>query len=404
MANTDSASGLESFRSEARAWIAENFPSSLKGRAAELALAHNAAKIAPDFAVWRKRVADKGWGAPTWPLEYGGAGLTLAHGRIIQQEMLAAGAFSPMGEGLGLTMVGPTILEVGTDDQRRRHLAPIARGEQIWCLGYSEPNAGSDLVALQTRCEDRGDHWEVNGQKTWTSGANYADWCGALVRTDPAAAKHEGISFVLIPMHQPGVETRPIALIGGTSSFCETFFNAARVEKTDMLGPINQGWGVGKRLLQHERASQMGEGVLNQVKPVPLPEIARSYVDVDADGRLADKDLRARLSQHLLRARAHELTLARVTAETKGNSASNAASMLKNSASEIAQTRAELVIEIMGSRGLGWESEGFAEAEIQAMRTMLASKAMSIYGGTAEVQNNIIAKRILELPEMTSSS
>jgi len=398
MANTDGASELEAFRLEARAWIADNLPPSLKGRAAELALAHEAAKIAPDFTVWRRRVADKGWGAPAWPVEYGGAGLTTAHARVLEQEMLAAGAFSPMGEGLGLTLVGPTILELGTDDQKRRHLPPIARGEQIWCLGYSEPNAGSDLAALQTKCEDKGDHWEVNGQKIWTSGANYADWCGALVRTDPSAAKHEGISFVLIPMHQPGVETRPIALISGSSSFCETFFNAARVEKTDMLGPINEGWGVGKRLLLHERASQMGEGVLNQAKPVPLAEIARRYVDSDAVGRLADKDLRARLAQHLLRAQAHELTLARVAAETKGNTVSNAASILKNSASEIAQTRAELVVEIMGYRGLGWAGEGFSDEEIHAARTMLGTKAMSIYGGTVEVQNNIIAKRILELP------
>lgn len=404
MTSTDSAGDLDAFRAEVRSWLAENFPPSLKGRAAELALAHEPAKKAPDFAVWRKRVADQGWGAPTWPVEYGGAGLTQAHARILQQEMIAAGAFTPMGEGLGLTMVGPTILELGTEDQKRRHLAPIARGEQIWCLGYSEPNAGSDLVALQTKCEDKGDHWEVNGQKIWTSGANYSDWCGALVRTDPTAAKHEGISFVLISMHQPGVETRPIPLISGSSSFCETFFNAARVEKTDMLGPLNKGWGVGKRLLQHERASQMGEGVLNQAKPVPLAEIARSYVELDASGKLVDADLRARLTQHLMRAQAHELTLDRVTAETKGNSASNAASMLKNSASEIAQTRAELIIEMMGNRGLGWDGEGFSEEEIQAMRNMLATKAMSIYGGTAEVQNNIIAKRILELPDAGSVS
>ncbi|MFB0874915.1 MULTISPECIES: acyl-CoA dehydrogenase family protein [unclassified Sphingobium] len=403
MSSTDSTSALEAFRAEAREWIAANFPPSLKGRAAELALAHNAAAHAPDFPLWRSRVADRGWGAPTWPVAYGGAGLSQAEARVLQQEMIAAGAFSPMGEGLGLTMVGPTILEEGTEDQKLRHLPPIARGEQIWCLGYSEPNAGSDLAALQTRCEDRGDHWEVTGQKIWTSGANYADWCGALVRTDSTVAKHAGISFVLIAMHQPGVETRPIPLIGGSSPFCETFFTAVRVEKTDMLGPLNKGWGVGKRLLQHERASQMGEGVLNQIKPVPLPDIARSYRDFDAAGRLVDADLRARLTQHLLRAEAHQLTLDRVTAETRGETASNTASILKNSASEIAQARAELVVEIMGNRGIGWEGAGFAQAEIEAMRTLLGTKAMSIYGGTAEVQNNIVAKRILGLPETTTA-
>ncbi len=394
---------LETFRSDARAWIQANFPPTLAGRAQE-AQAADGPEPGGDFAVWKRRVADKGWGAPTWPVEYGGAGLPPAAARVLQEEMLAVGAFNPMGAGLGLTMIGPTILDCGTEDQKRRHVPPIARGERRWCLGYSEPNAGSDLASLQTKCEDRGDHWVLNGQKIWTSGAHVSDWCGALVRTDPTARKHEGISFVLLPMHQPGVETRPIKLISGGSHFCETFFTDARVEKTDMLGPMNTGWSVGKRLLQHERASQMGEGVLNQTKLVPLPQIAREYQAFDPDGTLADKDLRARMTQHLLHACAHELTLARVAAETKGNVASNAASVLKNSATQVAQTRAELIVEIMGVRGLGRGGGGFSETEVEAMHTLLATKAMSIYGGSTEVQNNIIAKRILGLPDLTQSS
>lgn len=404
MSNLNDEIDLEAFRSEARAWIAENFPLSLKGRAAELFAEAQETVPGGDFEVWRQRVADKGWGAPTWPVEFGGAGLSPQAARVLHQETIAAGAFNPMIAGLGLTMVGPTILEYGTEDQKRRHLAPIARGELRWCLGYSEPNAGSDLAALQTKCEDRGDHWAVNGQKIWTSGANHADWCGALVRTENTGRKQDGISFVLISMHQPGVETRPIKLIAGASPFCETFFNDARVEKTDMLGKLNDGWNVGKRLLVHERASQMGEGVMNQTKPEPLQDIAHRYLKSDAHGRLADGDLRTRMTQHLMRARAHELTLERVAAESKGSSPSSAISSLKNSSTEVAQIRAELIVEIMGNRGVGWQGAGFTEEEIAAMRTMLGNKAMSIYGGSTEVQNNIVAKRVLGLPDMTKSS
>jgi alkylation response protein AidB-like acyl-CoA dehydrogenase len=306
--------------------------------------------------------------------------------------------------GIGLTMVGPTLLEFGTEAQKARHVPPIARGERIWCLGYSEPNAGSDLASLQTRCEDRGDHWEVNGQKVWTSAAHHAHWCGALVRTDPKAAKHDGISFVLLSMDQPGVEARPIKLIAGESPFCEVFFTAARVEKDDMLGELDKGWSVGKRLLQHERSSQTGEGVLNPAKPPPLEAIAKARVGVDADGRLADLDLRTRLTAHLMHERAHELTLARVAAESRGSAVSSAASMLKNSATEAAQARAELLVEILGLAGLDWGAQDLPEGEGPILRHWLYSKSMSIYGGTAEVQNNIIAKRILGLPDLTRSA
>jgi alkylation response protein AidB-like acyl-CoA dehydrogenase len=362
-------------------------------------------ELRADYDRWKQRMADKGWGAPTWPVEYGGGGLDGPHARVLAQEMARAHAFNPMHFGMGVTMVGPTLLDYGTEDQKRRHIPPIARGEVRWCIGYSEPNAGSDLASLQTRCEDKGDHWEVNGQKIWTSGADVSHWCGALVRTDPSARKHEGISFVLINMKQPGVETRPIRLISGSSPFCETFFTDARVEKNDMLGELNNGWTVGKRLLQHERASQTGERLPTPTGSISLADLAREYVGVDERGRLDDPDLRARLIQHLMHAKAHELTLARVTAEMKGGSpASNAASVLKNSATVVGQTRSELMMEIYGNRGLGWEGEGFTEAQIESVRFWAYAKAMSIYGGSAEVQNNIVAKRILGLPDMTKSA
>jgi alkylation response protein AidB-like acyl-CoA dehydrogenase len=347
-------------------------------------------------------MAARGWGTPTWPREYGGGGLSPMAARVLQQEMDRLGAFNPLSIGMGISMVGPTILEYGTEQQKRKHIPPIVRGEVRWCLGYSEPGAGSDLASLQTKCVDAGDHWVINGQKIWTSGAQYSDWCGLLVRTDPEAKKHDGISFMLVDMHQPGIETRPIKLIAGASPFCETFFTDARAEKDGMLGAENNGWTVGKRLLQHERAGQTG-AALGRVPP--LSAVARKYLDLDADGRLDPPDLRGRLAAHEMSARAHELTIARVQTEARGNpNPSPAMSVLKNSATAVAQARAELTLEIMGYNGLGWEGEGFSAEELEAVRGWLSGKAMSIYGGSAEIQNNIVSKRILGLPDMTKSA
>jgi alkylation response protein AidB-like acyl-CoA dehydrogenase len=280
----------------------------------------------------------------------------------------------------------------------------MARGETRWCLGYSEPNAGSDLASLTTRAEDAGDHWRIYGQKTWTSGANRSDWCGILVRTDPKAAKREGISFLILPMDQPEIVTRPIALIAGASPFCEVFFNGARAEKSELLGPLNGGWTVGKRLLQHERQSQTGAASPLAAAPSreSLHDMAKRYVGVDSAGRLADPDLRARLTAHLMDARAHALTLVRVADEARGKmQVGPTASILKNAATTVAQTRAELTVELMGYSGLGWDGASFDAQELSAVRGWLAGKAMSIYGGSFEIQNNIISKNILGLPEKT---
>ncbi|MDJ0864937.1 MAG: acyl-CoA dehydrogenase family protein [Myxococcota bacterium] len=394
---------LEAFRAEARAWLEEHFPRSLAGRGGALM---NAEFLDPegDLAVWARSLGEKGWGTPTWPAEYGGGGLTQLEAQVLGQEMSRAGAFNPLIQmaGMGITMVGPTILEYGSEAQKRQHIPRICRAELFWALGYSEPNAGSDLASLQCRAEDAGDHWVVNGQKTWTSGADRAGWIGVLVRTDFDKPKRDGISFLMIDMDQPGIETRPIRLIGGASPFCETFFNDARAEKDQLLGELNAGWTVGKRLLQHERQSQTGTAGMGGGSRKSLVDIAVDYVGVDADGRLADADLRSRLAGHLMDAKAHSLTLARVVAEARGNAkVSAAASILKNAASRVAQARAELQVELMGHQGLGWETEGFSREEVDAVRAWLTGKAMSIYGGSYEIQNNIIAKNILGLPETT---
>ncbi|WP_309644299.1 acyl-CoA dehydrogenase family protein [Phenylobacterium sp.] len=401
MADFGSDLELEDFRAEARAWLEANFPKSLAGKGA-LASAEISVDN-PELKAWRKTIGAKGWATPTWPAEYGGGGLSPHQARVLAQEMAKIGAFNPMMFGMGVTMIGPTILDYGTEAQKAKHIPPIVRGDAQWCVGYSEPNAGSDLASLQMRCDDAGDHWVITGQKTWTSGAQYSDWCGALVRTDFTAKKHDGISFMLIDMHQPAIEPRPIALIAGASPFCETFFTEATAPKDALLGELNGGWSVGKRLLQHERASQTGAS--GGGRATPLQDIAKRYVGVDDKGHLADPDLRTRLTRHLMDSKIHGLTLARAVAESKGASgATNAASVLKNSATHVAQTRSELTLEIMGGQGLGWDGEGFTREEIESVRGWLGGKAMSIYGGSVEIQNNIISKRILGLPDNTQST
>src|SRR5581483_8331910 len=379
---------LEAFRKEARAWLEENAPKGVR-KQPELTMEQMESGVRPtaDAELWRQRMGAKGWGTPTWPKEYGGGGLSPAEARILQQEMARIGVTNPI-VGMGPGMFGSTLLEYGTDDQKARHLPPIVRGELRWCQGYSEPNAGSDLASLQTKLEDAGDHWVVNGQKIWTSGAHFADWCFCLVRSDPKAKKHEGISFVLINMHQPGVEARPIRMISGASGQCETFFTNARVEKNDMVGPMNGGWTIAKRLLQFERS---GQGNMRGGPAVSISDIAKKYVGVDEQGRLADADLRSRLANHMINAKAHNLTLARALAEARGNlNPSATTSVMKNSGTWIGQERAELTLEIMGHQGLGWEGDEFTADERAAVRAWLGGKATTIFGGSQEIQSNIV--------------
>lgn len=397
------ANDLDGFRSEISEWVHANFPSALSGF--DLGAESPSEKgVSGEFRAWRQALADKGWGTPTWPKEYGGAGLSDPEAKVIRQEIAKAGAFNPIPPmtGMGVTMVGPTILEYGTDEQKAKHLPGIASGEVRWCLGLSEPNAGSDLASLATKAVDEGDAFILNGQKIWTSGAHISQWCGAVVRTDPKAKKRDGISFVMLPMDQKGVETRLIKLISGASPFCETFFNDARADKSDLLGDLNDGWSVVKRLLQHERQSQTSAPSAPKIDEEPLYEQAKRYVGTLEDGTLADPDLRIRVIENLMDAEAHKLTVSRITAEAKGQvKVSAAASILKNSMTRVAQTKAELTLEMMGNQGIGWEGEQFSEDELRSVRDWLMGKAMSIYGGSAEIQNNIISKNILGLPETT---
>jgi alkylation response protein AidB-like acyl-CoA dehydrogenase len=390
---------LDAFRADARTWLEANFPPSLKGKGLMM-MREGAAEDSADYTLWRERMGAKGWGVPTWPKEYGAAGLSGAEAKVIQQEMGRIGAWNPIG-GMGVMMFGPTLLEYGTEAQKQRHIPAIVKSELQWCQGFSEPGAGSDLASLATKAEDKGDHFLVNGQKIWTSGAQWAQWCFCLVRTD-TSRKHEGISFLLIDMNDPGVEVRPIQLISGNSPFCETFFTDVKVPKENLVGPLNGGWSIAKRLLQHERSSLSGGGGGGAAAALfgggPLDQLAKKYVGEDEQGRIVDGELRTRITQHQMDAKAFMLTLMRAQAESKSNAGPSAAtSIMKNAGSKVGQDRAELMLEIMGSQGLGWEGEDFTPAELNAVRVWLGGKATTIYGGSAEIQNNIISKRILGL-------
>ncbi|NKJ02616.1 alkylation response protein AidB-like acyl-CoA dehydrogenase [Novosphingobium sp. SG707] len=353
----------------------------------------HAAAASKDFQAWRKAMADKGWGTPTWDKAYGGAGLSPAQAKIIAQELSAIGAFNPI-RSYGTMMLGPTLLEFGTEEQRLQHLPRISTHELRWCQGFSEPGAGSDLASLQMKCVDAGDHWVVSGQKIWTSGADQADWCFALVRTD-TSVKHGGISFLLIDMKSPGVEARPIVLISGSTHFCEVFFNDVKVPKGNLVGAVNQGWNIAKRLLQFERSS------LSEVKTdvTPLAPIAHAMLGTDEEGRIADVDARARIVHNAMRHTAYLQTVRRFNEEARNGGPGNGVSTLKNLWSGIVQRRAELLVEVLGADGLGWSGDAYPADAREATRALLHSKAFSIYGGSYEIQNNITAKRSLGLPD-----
>jgi alkylation response protein AidB-like acyl-CoA dehydrogenase len=398
----DFGGDVEGFRTEARAWLEQNFPEGLKRDPAQQMAAAMGQPEGADAKAWRKAMGDKGWGTPTWPAEYGGGGLSRPEARVLAEEMAGIGARNPIG-GMGVMMFGPTLIEYGTEALKRQHLPGIIHGDVRWCQGYSEPGSGSDLASLQTKAEDKGDHWLVNGSKIWTSGANLADRCFCLVRTD-ASKKHEGISFLLIDMTAPGVEVRPILLINGTSPFCETFFTDVKVPKDQLFGPLNGGWTVAKRLLQFERdniSTGLGGGSIGApIQAITVKGAAKDYIGADATGRIADADFRRRMTDHLMEAQAFQQTVRRAADEAKaGNGPSAATSIMKYAGAKIAQDRNELIIEALGTKGLGWAGDGFDPNETAAMRTMLRSKGNSIEGGTSEINLNVVSKRVLGLPD-----
>ena len=386
-----------SFRSEIREWLEENCPASCRGPG-EIPGGGTRVPMSDDEKLWLDRTAEKGFTVPTWPEEYGGAELSNREYVTLLEEMHAIGARAPV-MGMGIMMIGPTLLEYGTEEQKLRHLPPIARGEVWWCQGYSEPGSGSDLASLRTRAEDSGDHFVINGQKIWTTAAYNADWMFCLVRTNPEAPKHDGISFVLFPMDQEGVTVKPIQLISGASPFCETFLDNAIASKEDLIGGLNRGWTVAKRLLQHERSGMRALATGgNRETGRELYDLARDYVGSD-DGRINDPAIRTKIARHYMDATAFRLTQRRTVEESEGSTPGPATSIFKLYGANLARERTELQVSIMGTRGVGWERDNFTEDEAETTRSWLGTKARAIAGGTNEVQKNIISKRVLGLPD-----
>lgn len=386
----------DDFRLEVQQWLADNFPAELSGKEP---MQYDAPIIGdPAVDSWTLAMAQTGWGVPAWPKRYGGGGLSPDEIAVLKEEMAAIGAWNPIA-GMGVDLLGPTLLELGSEEQKLEHIPAIARQEVRWCQGFSEPGSGSDLASLSTRAEDKGDHFLVNGQKIWMSGGQYADKCFCLVRTD-GSAKQAGISFLLIDMHQPGVEVRPIPIISGEETFCQTFFTDVRVPKDNLVGELNRGWDVAKRLLQHERGGDYSGSLCAGYFGLDgsPAELAKRTLPLGDDGRIADADLRTRITRHEMQFHAYQVALRAAEAGAASEiHPFGQGSVFKNRGTGIAQERAELFIEILGLQGLGCEGPSFTDDEIEIARAWLTSKAPSIFGGTYEIQNNIVAKRVLGL-------
>jgi alkylation response protein AidB-like acyl-CoA dehydrogenase len=390
---------LETFRAETRAWLEANCPAEMRepvrSDADVVWGGRDQSKMTPAQKQWMDAMGAKGWTVPDWPKAYGGGGLSPAETKILREEMARLKCRNPLNS-FGISMLGPALLKYGTEAQKIEHLTKIARGEIRWCQGYSEPGAGSDLAGLQASAEDKGDHYLVNGQKVWTSYANYADWIFCLVRTDKTV-KQGGISFLLFDMATPGVSTKPILLISGYSPFCETFFDNVKVPKENLVHEVNKGWDVAKYLLGHEREMISGMG-LGSSGGNPLVDGAKRTVGLTDDGTLADPVLRAQMALFEVRAKAFTAMSEKFIDELKAGKAHPAQpSMMKYYGTELNKSRHELMMAAGGSDALEWESQESNNGT--APRAWLRTKANSIEGGTSEVQLNIISKRILELPD-----
>ena len=386
---------LQTFREETKSWLEANCPPEMRKPGDVAWGGRNAQYSHPDQKIWLERMGDKGWTCPTWPSEYGGGGLSKEENKILQEEMGAIGARSPLAS-FGIWMLGPALLEFATEEQKKEHLPQIVKGEIWWCQGYSEPGSGSDLASLSTKAVEDGDQYIVNGQKVWTSNADKADKIFCLVRTGPQEPKHEGISFLLIDMDQPGVTTRPIKLISGKSPFCETFFDNVEVPKENLVGELNAGWTIAKKLLQHERKFISNFGLAAAMgSKKDVVSLAKKHFGED-EGKISNPIFRSKVIDHKMKEHAFGLTLQRAADE--GGKASAVASMFKYYGTEHNKKRHELMIAASGVNGLAWDGNEFDDSEKNLTKAWLRTKGNSIEGGTSEVQLNVISKRVLELP------
>ncbi len=382
------------FRDEVRAWIATAMPPEMKRKA------DNGGNFEQSEVMeWHRILYEKGWIAPNWPKEVGGTGWDVAQRFLFGEEIARSNA--PGLSPFGLTMVGPLLIQYGTDEQKQRFLPPILSGEEVWCQGYSEPNAGSDLASLQLRADKDGDDYVLNGQKTWTTYAQYADWIFLLARTDSSGRKQEGITFVLADIkNTPGITVKPFLTTGGTLAFSETWFQDARVPQANRVGPENGGWTMAKALLGHERTGIGGIGESSRYLAL-VKRIARD-TPVGRGTLLEDGAFRRRIARLEMRLRALEMANLRTLAAAQlGRAPGPESSLLKLVGTEIQQETTELAMDAMGHDALGWidsPAEALPEWESSVASQYNYLRAATIYGGSNEVQRNIIAKHILGLP------
>lgn len=396
-------SALQTFRQETRNWLKANAPESLfgtrKGRFDGYWGGKKNTESNPDVLAWRDVMVERGWSAPTWPTEYGGGGLSDAEAEILE-DLLDEFKLPPPVVGFGLAMIGPTLLDFGTEEQKREHIPKIIRGEIRWCQGYSEPSAGSDLAAVQTRGIVEGDTMLVNGQKVWTSYADKSDWIFCIVRTDPDVKKQRGISFILVDMESDGVSTSPIPLISGASPFCETFLENVHVPMTNMVGALNEGWTVAKALLGYER-SMIGSAISGQMsvaEQILIKRARRARGGKDGE-KIADESIRQDIARFGILNECMTMVGQRVyEAQEAGKAPGSESSIMKIVGTDIKQQRFELSMRIGGLDSTGWDGDGFTAEDFDETREYLRSRANSIEGGSSEIQKNIIAKRVLGLP------
>ncbi len=393
------------FQAEVRAWIAQAYDPDLR---AKMAQSKNGYLDRDDQIRWQKKLHERGWVAPNWPEEYGGAGLTPAQRYILDMEMAAAG--TPQVVPMGLKMVAPVIIAFGSDEQKREHLPSILSSDIWWCQGYSEPGSGSDLASLQMRAEDKGDHFLCNGTKIWTTHAQWADWIFCLVRTDPHAAKRqEGISFLLIDMKTPGVSVKPIVTLDmpveGQQEINQVFFDDVRVPKKNLVGEVNKGWTYAKYLLEFERGNAYAPGLRRALGKV------RAIASAEQDGMghplIEDPDFRTKLEEIDMAITALEFTELRIFAAlTAGEAPGPESSLLKTTGSELQQSITELALEAVGMYGMPlvqdtWERTNEPRPGPDYAAPIAPQyfnyRKTSIYAGSNEVQRNIIAKLVLGL-------
>jgi alkylation response protein AidB-like acyl-CoA dehydrogenase len=376
----------EAFRQQVRAWINSLEPGERNLPAGPEAAASNMAAIASV----RRKLAERGWAAPAWPAEYGGMGATVRQQAVFNEELAYHGVPGP--DFIAINYVGPTLMLYGTPEQKHRFLPPILRGEEIWCQGYSEPGAGSDLASLQTRAEVRGDDFLINGQKIWTSNAHRADWMFCLVRTDPAAPKHRGISYLLIDMRSPGIEVRPLVNMAGSHEFNEVFFSDVVVPRQNLVGELNRGWYVGMATLDFER-SAIGlvasirrdlEGLVEAFKSTGLP--ISPQVRAELADRFIETEVIRTVSHRIIFMQEHQLV------------PNYEASMAKVFTTELNQRIARTGARLLGLSGQLWAGGASSLPTARWVHHYLRTVANTIEGGSSEIQRNIIATRGLGLP------